>query len=169
MKDTYAEYLVKHKNGVKETLIQLLIVFAAAFVSFISVTFLAAFVGGLSAVVVVGVIYGAYYLVTSLFLEYECIFTNGDLDVDKIICQRKRQRLATVKCENIEVFKRYVPEEHRNKEYQTRIVAVEDEKRSENYCIVANVKGKGKTLVVFTPNDKIIEAIKKFAPKHVVM
>ncbi len=169
MRDTYAEYLVKHKNGVKETLLQLLIVFAAAFISFISVTFLAAFVGGLSAVVVVGVIYGAYYLVTSLFLEYECIFTNGDLDVDKIICQRKRQRLVTVKCENIEVLKKYVPEEHKNADYQTRIIAVEDEKKSENYCIVARVQGKGKTLVVFTPNDKILDAIKKFAPKHVVM
>ena len=167
--DTYAEYLVKHRNGAKEMLIQVLIVLVASLVSGFGVTFLSAYIGGLSAILVVLVIYAAYYLVTSFYLEYECIFTNGDLDVDKIVCKRKRERLVTVKCEDLELFKAYRPEEHVGKDYQTRIIAVEDLNKSDNYCIVARVAGKGKTLVVFTPNDKIIEAIKKFAPKQSVM
>ena len=101
----------------------------------------------------------------SLFLEYECIFTNGDLDVDKIINQRKRERLCTVKCEDVELFKLYRPEEHVGKEYQTKIIAVADEKSNDNYCVVATIKGKGRSLVVFTPDEKIIDSIKKFIPR----
>ncbi len=164
--DVCEEYLVKHKNGAKEIILQVLIILLAAAVSGFGVTFLSKFIGPISTALVVFVIYGAYYLVTSFFLEYECIFTNGDLDVDKIICKRKRERLCTVKCEDVELFKRYRPEEHIGKEYQTKIVAVADEKSDENYCIVARIKGKGRTLVVFTPNEKIIDAIKKFVPRN---
>ena len=161
--DVCAEYLVKHKNGAKEFILQTLIVLLASAISGVGVVFLG---GPLGAILTVLVIYGAYYLITSFLLEYECIFTNGDLDVDKIINQRKRQRLCTVKCEDVELFKRYRPEDHIGKEYQTKIVAVGNEKSDENYCIVARIKGKGRTLVVFTPNEKIIESIKKFVPRN---
>lgn len=160
--DVCAEYLVKHKIGAKEIILQALIVLLAAGISFAGMFFLG---GPIGALITVLVIYGAYYLITSFFLEYECIFTNGDLDVDKIINQRKRERLCTVKCENVELFKLYRPEEHVGKEYQTKIIAVADEKSNDNYCVVATIKDKGRSLVVFTPDEKIIDSMKKFIPR----
>ena len=35
-------------------------------------------------------LYGGYYLTTKLDVEYEYIFTNGEIDVDKITAQRSR-------------------------------------------------------------------------------
>lgn len=43
-------------------------------------------------------LYGGYYLTTKLDVEYEYIFTNGEIDVDKITAQRSRKRLITFRC-----------------------------------------------------------------------
>lgn len=164
MQDTCAEYMVKHRNSVFDIIFQfLLVILAAALALFVVI-----FVKGIGALLAVLIIYGAYYLITSRFLEYEYIFTNGDLDVDKIINRQKRQRLITVKAEEIEKFSVYKPEEHINGNYQTKIFAVKEDKNPNNMCLVVRSKKKGKTLIVFSPNEKISDAIKKFAPKSVM-
>ena len=164
MQDTYAECMVKHRSTVLDIICQFLLVILAA----VLVSLVVIFVKGIGALLAVLIIYGAYYLITSRFLEYEYIFTNGDLDVDKIINRKKRERLITVKSDEIEKFALYNPNEHINGNYQTKIFAAENDKDPQNMCLVVHSKKKGKTLIVFSPNEKISEAIKKFAPKAVI-
>lgn len=164
MQDMYAEYMVKHKTGAKDLIFQFLIVFVAA----VLVAGCIILVQGIGFLLAALAVYGAYYLISLKFLEYEYIFTNGEMDVDKIINRKKRERLITVKSEEIERFSRYRPEEHIKGNYQTKIFAAENDRSAENMCLVVNSRKKGKTLIVFTPNEKISELIKSSAPRSVM-
>ena len=55
-------------------------------------------------------------------VEFEYVLTNGDIDVDKIIAQRKRKRLVSVKCSSFEELGKYKAAEHQNKTYQTKLM-----------------------------------------------
>jgi hypothetical protein len=79
------------------------------------------------------------------------------MDVDKIIAQRRRKRLASVKLREVEAFGRYNPDEHST--VSNKILACDSPHNPELwYC------KKGQTFIVFNANDKMLEAIKKFLP-----
>lgn len=95
------------------------------------------FIGALAFLILCGAIYGAYWLISGMSIEYEYILTNGEIDVDKIIAQRKRKRLVTVSAKTFEAFGPYKPEEHVNRNYDSRILACESE-TSDGQCIMLN-------------------------------
>lgn len=162
--DTCTEWLVRHRPSAKDIICLFGIVLLAAIVVFITVGFLGAYIGGLNLPLAVLIVYGAYRLITNFFLEYECIFTNGDLDVDKIINRARRERIITLKHTEIESVKVFDPEEVKRFS-GTVINASANDKQSEDYAIVAQSAKKGRVLVIVTPNEKLLECIKKFSPK----
>ena len=94
--DHFAEYLVQKRPTSQDRLKQGLIV-AAAVVLSVLIGAIAVLTGWLFLLVlVIGAIYGAYYLLTGCYTEYEYTVTNGELDVDKIAGRRKRSHLLTV-------------------------------------------------------------------------
>ena len=94
--DHFAEYLVQKRPTSQDRLKQGLIV-AAAVVLSVLIGAIAVLTGWLFLLVlVIGAIYGAYYLLTGCYTEYEYTVTNGGLDVDKIAGRRKRSHLLTV-------------------------------------------------------------------------
>ena len=131
--------------------------------------FLSMFLGQFSIIAIalaVGIGYGGWFLVTSFSLEYEYSLTNGEIDIDKIIAQRKRKRMITVVCREVEAMGKYKKAEHVNRTYKTRIVACEDENDSENtWYLVYNSVNFGKTLVVFNPPQKMISGMMPYLPK----
>ena len=94
--DHFAEYLVQKRPTSQDRLKQGLIV-AAAVVLSVLIGAISVLTGWLFLLVlVIGAIYGAYYLLTGCYTEYEYTVTNGELDVDKIAGRRKRSHLLTV-------------------------------------------------------------------------
>ena len=55
----------------------------------------------------VGAGYGTYFLVTTSYVEYEYAFTNGELDVDKIIAKKKRSSLVSINVSSFSDFGKY--------------------------------------------------------------
>ena len=91
--DHFAEYLVQKRPTSQDRLKQGLIV-AAAVVLSVLIGAISVLTGWLFLLVlVIGAIYGAYYLLTGCYTEYEYTVTNGELDVDKIVGKRKRSHL----------------------------------------------------------------------------
>lgn len=67
-----------------------------AFLAFFVLPAFSALFASFSIFIVAGAAYGVWYLWGTTNLEYEYILTNGEIDVDKIISQRKRKRWVTV-------------------------------------------------------------------------
>jgi len=170
MQDILIEYMVKRQNGPKAAMLKVLIILASIIMAWFFLQ-LSAVLGQLSFIAVlfaVGAFYGAYLLITSMNLEFEYSITNGEMDVDKIIAQRKRRRLASIKWREVEAFGRYAPADHAQKNYANKIFACDNINSDDLWYCLARVPQKGQVFLVFNATERMLDAIKKYLPKQLL-
>lgn len=80
----------------------ILYIFGSLFVALAIVLFLG--ISPISTILLIVLGYLVYYLISLRKIEYEYAFTNGELDIDKIIAQRKRKRVFSASCRDFEAF-----------------------------------------------------------------
>lgn len=153
--DTYSEQLVKKtpasSDGIKKVFILTGGIILA--IAFLVLTFtVTAFF--LFAVAIA--IYGIYWLMTGTNVEYEYIVTNGSLDIDKIISQRKRVNLISVDVKNFTDFGEY--------DYSPFDGTLISSIGGECKIMYADFSHSqyGNTRIVFSPNEKTLECIKPY-------
>lgn len=119
----------------------------------------------LGLLVAVGVIYGTYYLISGMSIEYEYILTNGEIDVDKIIARRKRKRMITVDTRNFSEFGLYknAPKAGEN---VTVIMACSSPEDENTYYAICDHAKFGRCMLVFNPNEKILSHAKQFIKRQ---
>lgn len=167
--DIFIEYMVKKKKQAKDYLLTLLIAFAAAllmFVAFFGLLGVAPQFASIILLLVVGIGYGAYWLITSFNIEFEYSLVNDEIDVDKIINVKRRKRLTTVKIRGLEAFGKKSDGTMGNYLKDSsleRIYACRDINESDVYYAVYSEKDKRK-IIFFNPSEKMVDAIKKLNP-----
>jgi len=100
MNDVFKEQIVKRKQTLKEKAIRFAALFICVFafvVSFVFVQFMAF-------PIALVLWFAARYLLSFLNVEYEYIFTSGDLDIDKIYDKTRRKRIYTGDVKNIQIM-----------------------------------------------------------------
>lgn len=158
--DVYIEYMVKKKNDLKTTLTKVAILFSSLLVCFFALLLIRSmFIGQIALLAAVGSIVLAWYLITGLNLEFEYIYTNGEMDIDKVSAKRKRKRMLTVQISSFEQFDVYDKEKVRTSDYEMVFVACTHQ--SDEGVYYASFRGKKgqKCLLLFNPNDGIKNAI----------
>ncbi len=110
-------------------------------------------------------IYALFHYYPLLYVEYEYIFTNGEIDFDKILGRQTRKRLATVDAENFEEFGLYNPSAFEGREFDTRLFACSAPTDPNTYYAVLNHPKLQHCLIVFNPNETIVESIKEYLPR----
>lgn len=164
--DIFLEKIVKRKRTVTDGMIIAGIVLLAIFIIMLagSLKFLSAF----APIIIVGIGYLAYILIRSRNIEYEYIVTNGDLDIDMIIAQRKRKRIFSGNCKDFEIVAKMTSGQYNNNTdgIKKRINAVSAMDSADVYFL-STVKDGNKTLVFFEPHPKMIESFKKYIPRKV--
>ncbi|MBE7027479.1 MAG: hypothetical protein E7407_00410 [Ruminococcaceae bacterium] len=164
--DIFLEYLMVKKPTAAETAIKIGITTLAIFLSiivfllFASVNFLRTF--SFFAVLCIG--YAAYILVSRMSIEYEYIFTNGDLDIDIIRGRKVRKRLVTIKCRNIRNMEKVNMISEKNDKV---INAVYNPALGEIYKIEATVKDGREATVLFQPTENLIAEMKKYNSSNI--
>lgn len=167
--DVFVEHMVKRRPTGKDIALMILYVVLAAIIFVFGVFFSGALLGPFSfvgAFVGVAALFGAYYLISNMSIEYEYIVTNGEIDVDKIMAKRRRKRLLTANARTFESFGPYRAEDHAEKEYSSRVYACESMEANTSYYAVFTHAKLGKTLLVFTPDDRVLDALKKYIPRQ---
>ncbi|NMA67438.1 MAG: hypothetical protein GX957_14595, partial [Clostridiaceae bacterium] len=122
---------------------------------------------GFSTILIVGLLYLAYWLITNRNIEFEYAITNGDIDIDKIINQRKRKRVFSGKVKEFEVVARVKSDKYTNQIKACKNV-LDYSSGNENvdlWFIYLN-KG-GPTVILFEPTAKMIDSLFTFAPRIV--
>lgn len=127
---------------------------------------LSGFIGSLGLLLAAGVIFGAYKLSSRLSVEYEYIITNGVMDIDKIIAKSSRKRMASFDLANVDRLEKYNPNARPVGNFTKTVIAC-NEFDGDAYLMVITVEGKGSSLVVFSPDDRIKSAAVKFLPKFI--
>lgn len=164
--DTFVEQLVKLKFS-KKTLTLKISVWVVCILMALGLIALSVFNGALAflfMILAAACIFVAYFLTSQLNVEFEYIFTNGEIDIDRIINRSKRQRLATFKCSDIEQIELYDAKKHVPDKANNKNVYFSCSVDKDAYAFrIKHPKNKYYTLVI-APNDEFKEAMRKFLP-----
>ena len=113
----------------------------------------------------VGISYLAYRFITNLLVEFEYCIVDGELTVDKIINKSKRKKVVTVQVRNFELFEPYDMERISGESCAAYIRAAECAVPENGYYAAFNQPGIGRTILVFSPNEKMLARIKPYLRK----
>lgn len=170
--DVFVEQLVTRKRQPLDYL-KLLFCFAAAgIVIFLMFMFSALpYVGTLIFLAAAGVVYLIYNFSMTVNLEYEYCFTNGALDIDKIIAARRRKRMTEVNARDIEImastknraFGNYMSNNEIKKVYACSAVG------DEGVFFVVYTKNGKKMMLLFNPNETIKDGFRRLNPQKVFL
>lgn len=167
--DVFVEYIVKRKMKGKDIALKVMLLLGTVFASLAVMFLVMAFIPGFMMIgfmLAAGVVVGGYYLSSNMNIEYEYIVTNGEIDVDKIISQRKRKRLLTVQVKSFEQFGPYDADKVSADNVGTTVVVTDNSDVGAYYAIFRHPK-LGQTMLLFTPDSRVLEAIKPHLPRNI--
>ena len=161
--DTFFEQIIKIKlTGKVKALITAIIVIDALLVCVL--LYLSLFLAPtIMLLVVAGAIYGGYKLITLLTIEYEYIYTNGDLDVDKIVAKSNRKRMVSIKCSEVEKYGEYKGQPAPGSVKSTHIFCNPDSEGQ--VYLIAKDRNLGNVMIVMAPNERIRAELEKAIPR----
>lgn len=163
MSESYVELLVKKKKTPKDSILKGLMI--AGIVILVLIGLVIPLV--LIAAIALGVL--AYFKMPGLDLEFEYLYVNGELDIDKIMSKVKRKRVGSFDISKAEMV---APVKSHELDYyrQSKDLKVVDCSSGDDH---ANVYGmvikdeKGMKLVLFEPNQEILDDMRRIAPRKV--
>ena len=106
--------------------------------------------------------YGTYFAVQGSYVEYEYTFTNGELDVDKIVAKKKRTAMVSTDIKKFTAFGKYT--DGMNESEDMTVVIASDNIASHEYYADFQHEEYGLTRLIFAPDERILDNIKKSLP-----
>lgn len=161
MSDFYTEQLIKKQADTKDMVIKAVLV-AVAIVSVVMVFMFP--VGLIIPIVIIALV---WFLISRLNVEYEYLYVNGDLDIDKIMNKSKRKRIFSTNVEEMELLA--PADSPRLDQFRNaRVINLSSGRADARlYAMVVSNSGQMAKLI-FEPNDTIIEGLFMLAPRKVV-
>lgn len=164
--DSFAEQLVKREDTSSDKMKKYLIYGGGIFITIALVILAVLKMGSTVSIIMLllagGAGYLTYFLGTSTYVEYEYAFTNGELDIDKIIAKRKRVELLSADVRKFTAFGKYSEDIDDSDDLTTVISS--DNIASHEYYADFECDKYGKTRLIFAPDEKILEYIMDFLP-----
>ena len=157
--DTFVEQIVKKKKGGREYAVIFGSIVGAILLLLVLFLFAFQFIGGLFLFLVAGAGYGVWWLCTTQNIEFEYSVTNGDIDIDQIIAQRKRKRIVSVSGEKIETMAPYKPEDYVGRKFDRMVIAAPSTAEQGLWCFTYHSKKSGSTLVIFQPEERVLKSL----------
>ncbi len=165
MDDSFHEMIVKARLTANDRLKMAGLVLAGIVILILVILF-GGYLGSLSLLLLAGAGYGLFYLLRGFSREYEYTMTNGDLDIDLIIAQRKRRRVFSGMARTFDSMEPL----GQQSENQAQTVPVLDcrasQGRGPDYRIRTDYNGKP-IVVLFSPDEKIVNQLKKYNPGRI--
>lgn len=167
--DKFMEKLVAKRKTAVDFIIIALVVAVILLVLFIFLTTNIRIGMGIDLLLVVGLIYLGYLVITSRNVEYEYILTNGDLDIDMIVSKRKRKRIFSASSKEFEVIAPVNSSSFSQsvQSIKNRIDASSYIDSPDAYYITLNYKNN-KTMVIFEPDERMLNNFKFYIPRKVL-
>ncbi|MCL2223732.1 MAG: DUF6106 family protein [Defluviitaleaceae bacterium] len=155
MGDVFKEQLVKRQGTVKDTAIKVCLFIIVGLIGFMALLQL----GSLGVLITFALVFGARFLISYLNVEYEYVFTNGELDIDIIYDQARRKRLFSVHLKSVEIMAHIDDKNHEHTFNSAQAILDYSSGTSgpNTYAFIAVHQGK-KTKIIIEPNDKMLKA-----------
>ena len=168
--DSYVEQIVVHEKNAKDTLIRLVSVLSIFFVFGLGILFgiLINFY-----FIMVGffltafAIYFCWYMFTGRNIEYEYTVTGNNLQIDMIMHQRRRKEILETEINKIEGFDKWSENRLDENKCHRIFYLGHNETDLEQYRFTVTNEKYGRVMVVFSPNKKVLDAVKMYLKPEV--
>lgn len=161
MDDFYTEQLIKKQADSKDTLKKA----GMIVLTILSVLLVFAIPVGIIFPVVMIVI--DVLVFSNMNVEYEYVFVNGDLDIDKIMNKSRRKRMFSVDADQMELLAPVGAVELMQYKKVRTYDYTAGKNQAEIYALIASNKGE-LCKVLFEPNETIVEGFFVKAPRKVI-
>lgn len=158
MSDVYVECLVQAKKSGSAKIFQVILIVLTVIFGIAAIIFMPTII----LAVITGV--AAYFVGMSSEVEYEYLYVDKELSVDKIQQRSKRKNVATYTIERMEVFAPVGS--HHLDNFKNRTVKEVDYSGADSekdYCMYY----EGGLKVILSPGEDMVKALKNVAPRKV--
>ncbi|MDO4632480.1 MAG: DUF6106 family protein [Eubacteriales bacterium] len=165
MSDLYSEEIVKKNPSAKDRLLKVLLpaltVVSAAMALFTGLNLLLL-------VLTIALIVADALVIPRLSVEYEYLYVNGELDVDKIMSKQKRKRVYSMEVSELELMaptSSHALDYHNQQSIKTYDFS-SGSADAETFTMIV-MKDKERERVIFEPNETMKKDMKRLAPREV--
>ena len=164
MSDMYVECLVKAKSSVLGRFFKVFFIIMAAIMVFFTLL-------GFGIVFVVGVLCGvaAYFINLYTEIEYEYLYLDRELVIDKVLAKTKRKRVATYNLDRIEVMApvySYHLDGFKNRQVKVKDYSIGyEEQPDKRYAIYY----EGGEKLILSPSEDMVKIMKNTSPRKIFM
>ena len=153
--ETYVECLVARKSSFAVRFLKTLLIMLTVCFVLIGMVFVPGFLTGV----------GAYFAYMNADLEYEYLYLDKEINIDKVMAKSRRKRIATYDIQRMEVFapvKSYHLDAFKNREMKSvdYSSSMDDNKK---YMMVY----EGNLKIFLEPSPEMVKAIQMVAPRKV--
>lgn len=160
MGDFYTEQLIKRKRKASDAVIKSLLIVLTVLSA--ALIFMIPF-GIIAPVIMIAL---DVFLFRSMDVEYEYLFVNGSLDIDKIMAKSRRKKLFSMEIGELEVMAHSGSPELRPYQGLKGTDYSSGLGNSNTYELIVVSNGEKKK-IIFEPNAGICEGMKMMAPRKV--
>ncbi len=161
MNETYVEWLVKRKTPAYMTFLKILFTVLAVFFILIGLLLLPALLIGIACGV------AAYFITLNADLEYEYLYVDKELTIDKIMARSRRKRVAVFSLDKMEIVapvKSWHLDNYKNRSEKAVDYSSGEEKQPDKRFVFYY---DGQKKIIFEPNEEMIKAMQLVAPRKV--
>ena len=166
MNDVFNEQLVARKPNQKDLLKKVGIVGVGIFAIFAALT--VELLMGFIIPIIIAVVIAVVFFMRRYNVEYEYVFTNGDLDIDKITNKSRRKQAISV---NVRSFVTMVPATSKAYEGEvsnfTKLYDFGSGSITDNTYIAIFEQNKERVKMIIEPNEQMFKAIRTYIPRVV--
>lgn len=160
--DGIREQLVKKEKSPSDGVKKIIIIVAAFMLAVVIVTIAGVFshswlILDIGIFLAIFIMWGGIFVAGNLNVEYEYSVVGSSLQIDKILNKRSRKTMCEI---NLRKAHAFCKGEHESD--GTAIYACGD---GDRYSIEYDDEKYGSTVLIFTPDDRTLEAIKPYLPR----
>ncbi len=162
MSDAYVECLVKAKSSLLGKIFKVVLIVVAVVCLLLSMMGLFLFI---IPAALAGV--GAYFLYLNTDLEYEYLYLDKELAVDKVMAKSRRKRVAVYNLDRIEIFapiNSYHLDNYKNRNVKVKDYSIGEEQKPDlRYALYY----EGGQKILLSPSPEMVKVMKNVAPRKV--
>lgn len=164
MNDSYVECMVARKSSPAKGILKYVIYILAVVSAVLTLT---GYIIFLVPLVIFGLL--AYFVVPGFELEYEYLYLDREISIDKIMSKQKRKKVRTLELNKME--KMCPINSHELDSYKAKNVKVSDYSSGVDGAkiwVIVYMGKDGEELVGFEPNEEMIKVIRSVYPRKVI-
>ena len=164
MSESYVECLVARKPSFVMQFLKILLIMLT--VVFVLVGFI--FLPGIPGLLVAAVTaIGAYVAYLNASIEYEYLYVDKEISIDKVMAKSRRKKAASYSLEQMEIFAPL--NSHRLDSYKNlQLIDYSSGMPQDRHYIAVFAGEKGSGRIRFTPDDKMLQMMEFKSPSKVV-